>query len=227
MAQEIQADIAELQQFLQVAKRPIVRQCLEKQIAELKQKETSLGEPSTIKNATPSVVADPSIPAPMKVEKTNINILYSALSGYSWEQATDSVKILVSLEQVGTLAPGNVQVEFRTTTVDVKVHGLNNQNYRFSKILNEIKPEESSYTIKANRIILNLKKKESGNWEKLEPKKEKIKKPELNDKDPNAGIMELMKNMYEEGDDEMKRTIAKAWTESRDKKGSTGLDPTA
>ena len=26
-----------------------------------------------------------------------------------------------------------------------------------------------------------------------------------------------MKQMYEDGDDEMKRTIAKAWTESRDK----------
>lgn len=30
--------------------------------------------------------------------------------------------------------------------------------------------------------------------------------------------MNLMKQMYEEGDDEMKRTIAKAWTEARDKK---------
>ena len=29
--------------------------------------------------------------------------------------------------------------------------------------------------------------------------------------------MTLMKQMYEDGDDEMKRTIAKAWTESRDK----------
>lgn len=29
--------------------------------------------------------------------------------------------------------------------------------------------------------------------------------------------MNLMKKMYEEGDDEMKRTIAKAWTESREK----------
>ena len=28
-----------------------------------------------------------------------------------------------------------------------------------------------------------------------------------------------MKQMYEDGDDEMKRTIAKAWTESRDKQG--------
>ena len=35
-----------------------------------------------------------------------------------------------------------------------------------------------------------------------------------------------MKKMYEEGDDEMKRTISKAFTESREKsmKGETGLD---
>jgi calcyclin binding protein len=38
--------------------------------------------------------------------------------------------------------------------------------------------------------------------------------------------MTLMKKMYEEGDDEMKRTIAKAWTENRDKQqnGNMGLD---
>jgi len=30
--------------------------------------------------------------------------------------------------------------------------------------------------------------------------------------------MNMMKKMYDDGDDEMKRTIAKAWTESRDKK---------
>jgi calcyclin binding protein len=32
--------------------------------------------------------------------------------------------------------------------------------------------------------------------------------------------MDLMKNLYEGGDEEMKRTIAKAWTESRDKQGA-------
>lgn len=31
--------------------------------------------------------------------------------------------------------------------------------------------------------------------------------------------MNLMKKMYDEGDDDMKRTIAKAWTESREKQG--------
>ena len=38
--------------------------------------------------------------------------------------------------------------------------------------------------------------------------------------DPSAGLMTMMKQMYEEGDDEMKRTIAKAWTESRDKQSN-------
>lgn len=44
------------------------------------------------------------------------------------------------------------------------------------------------------------------------------------DENPQAGIMKMMKQMYDDGDDEMKRTIAKAWTESRDKQ-ATGENP--
>ena len=35
--------------------------------------------------------------------------------------------------------------------------------------------------------------------------------------DPQEGLMSLMKKMYDEGDDEMKRTISKAFSESREK----------
>jgi calcyclin binding protein len=41
--------------------------------------------------------------------------------------------------------------------------------------------------------------------------------------DPQDGLMSLMKKMYEDGDDEMKRTISKAFTESREKKGMGGM----
>ena len=37
--------------------------------------------------------------------------------------------------------------------------------------------------------------------------------------DPSAGMMNMMKKMYEDGDDNMKRTIAEAWTKANDKKG--------
>ena len=35
-----------------------------------------------------------------------------------------------------------------------------------------------------------------------------------------AGIMNMLKQIYEEGDDDMKRTINKAWTESNSKRNS-------
>ena len=40
--------------------------------------------------------------------------------------------------------------------------------------------------------------------------------------DPSQGLMKLMKQMYDEGDDEMKRTIAKAWHESQEKREKEG-----
>lgn len=42
---------------------------------------------------------------------------------------------------------------------------------------------------------------------------------DTNDGDPSANLMNMMQKLYDEGDDEMKRTISKAWSESRDKNG--------
>lgn len=40
--------------------------------------------------------------------------------------------------------------------------------------------------------------------------------------DPQESLMNMMKQMYEEGDDDMKRTLRKAWHEAQAKKGSGG-----
>ncbi len=45
------------------------------------------------------------------------------------------------------------------------------------------------------------------------------------DEDPSASLMKMMKQMYDEGDDEMKRTIKKAWCESQEKKRGGGDGP--
>jgi calcyclin binding protein len=51
-------------------------------------------------------------------------------------------------------------------------------------------------------------------------KEDKFKTDKKEDfSDPNASIMNMMKKMYEEGDDTMKKTIAEAWTKSKDNKG--------
>ena len=46
---------------------------------------------------------------------------------------------------------------------------------------------------------------------------EKQKKADTK-KDPSAGIMDMMRDMYEDGDEDMKAMLNKAWAESNDKK---------
>ncbi len=69
-------------------------------------------------------------------------------------------------------------------------------------------------------ISVFLAKSEPGKkWSDLRPEQpSKFSAPKADaEADPQSSLMNMMKQMYEEGDDEMKRTIAKAWTESRDK----------
>lgn len=73
-------------------------------------------------------------------------------------------------------------------------------------------------------VILAAKEKEE-NWSHVtqyEKKASDSKKlvPDKPDEsiDPSESLMSMMKKMYDQGDDEMKRIIAKAWTEGQEKK---------
>lgn len=69
---------------------------------------------------------------------------------------------------------------------------------------------------------MRLVKRESNPWPQLEHKNQSIKEDKPanpNEKsDPQASMMNMMKDMYDKGDDEMKRNIQKAWFESQNKK---------
>ncbi|EHB07996.1 Calcyclin-binding protein [Heterocephalus glaber] len=71
------------------------------------------------------------------------------------------------------------------------------------------------------------KKVENMQWEYLTQAekdcKEKEKPSYDAETDPSEGLMNVLKTIYEDGDDDMKRTINKAWVESRKKqaKGDT------
>ena len=70
-------------------------------------------------------------------------------------------------------------------------------------------------------VTILLRKIKPETWSCVTEKEHKIKeknKPKFDEKaDPQESLMTMMKKMYEEGDDEMKRTIGKAFTESREK----------
>jgi calcyclin binding protein len=75
-------------------------------------------------------------------------------------------------------------------------------------------------------IVVMLRKTSSESWGFLTEKEASLKKkddfkPDLGaDADPQQGLMNLMKKMYDDGDDEMKRTISKAFVEGREKQQS-------
>ncbi|XP_046543383.1 calcyclin-binding protein-like [Haliotis rubra] len=107
--------------------------------------------------------------------------------------------------------------------VRLLVKGLNNKSHELfiARLCEEITPDNSYHKVKTDCVLLMMKKSSSITWAyvtEAEKKAKGVKKPPIDDKeDPNASLMKMMQNMYEDGDDDMKRTIAKAWTEGRDK----------
>ncbi|THU51116.1 hypothetical protein C4D60_Mb06t27640 [Musa balbisiana] len=131
-------------------------------------------------------------------------------------------KIYISIEDA---EQEKVDTVFKPMSVDIKFHDIHGKNYRFAipKLNKEILPEKCKLVVKPNKVIVTLVKGSKGNWLDLHLKEDKLKPNLDKDKDPMAGIMDLMKNMYEEGDDEMKRTIAKAWSDARSGKTADPL----
>ncbi|KAL1321245.1 hypothetical protein HN51_065970 [Arachis hypogaea] len=206
MAEELSLDLEELRHLHSIAKRPRTLSILSNEICNLEKlsSEASSGKASQIPAPISTATRVPSEAA----------IHYSPLASFSWDQDNDKVKIYVSLEGVDE---SKIQSEFKPTSFDVKFHDILGKNYRCAipKLHNEIVPEKCKILVKPTRVVITLVKASKGNWMDLHLKEDKLKPNLDKEKDPMAGIMDLMKNMYEEGDDEMKKTIAKAWTDAR------------
>ncbi|KAL5997581.1 hypothetical protein ACLOJK_008511 [Asimina triloba] len=213
MADEVSLDLEELRHLQSIAKRPRILSLISSEIRNL-EKASAPAPPSETKPpaATPSqnyVTATPSLN-------------YVTLGSFSWDQDSDKIKIYVSLEGV---EQEKIETVFKPTSMDIKFHDVQGKNYRCAipKFNKEIVPDQCKVVVKPNRVIVTLVKASKGNWLDLHFKEDKMKSNLDKEKDPMAGIMDLMKNMYEEGDDEMKRTIAKAWTDARSGKAADPL----
>lgn len=148
----------------------------------------------------------------------------SKIINYAWDQSDKFLKIYVTLNGVHNYPVENTTVEYGPKSVELQVltPDMKNNVFTIKNLLHEIAPSESYHKIKSDMVVLYLKKVSSQNWSYVTESEKKAKEPKTprfdREEDPDVSLMNLMKQMYEEGDDEMKRTIAKAWTEARDKK---------
>ncbi|KAJ0018740.1 hypothetical protein Pint_09963 [Pistacia integerrima] len=214
MAEELALDLEELRQLQSIAKRPRVVSFIDSEIRNLEKLSKQAADVPVSQTPTP-------IPAPVKVPY-NPAPSYVTLASFSWDQDNEKVKIYISLEGV---EQDKMETDFKQMSFDVKFHDVKGKNYRLTipKLNHEIVPEKCKVVVKPARVIITLIKASKGNWLDLHFKEDKLKPNLDKERDPMGGIMDLMKNMYEEGDEEMKRTIAKAWTDARSGKTANPL----
>ncbi|CAN6882135.1 unnamed protein product, partial [Brassica oleracea] len=218
MAEEVVLDLEELRQLQNIAKRPRVLNLISSEICNLEK----LRESASVSNAKPEV--EPAVPVPVSssVKPVSPAANYATLGTFSWDQDNEKVKVYISLEGVDE---DKVEAEFKPMSLDVKIHDLQGKNYRCAipKLHKEIVPEKCKVLVKPKRIVVTMFKSSRGNWMDIHYKEDKIKPSLEKEKDPMAGIMDMMKNMYEGGDEEMKKAIAKAWTDARSGKAGDSL----
>lgn len=157
------------------------------------------------------------------------------LNEYAFDQSDKYVKIFVTLKDAQKLQETDVTTNFTLHSMRLSVINLNDKDYSLTikNLLHEINVEKSYSKIKTDMIAIYLKKqKECLNWEYLTSIEKKLKDAkdstykkglDVDEEDPSAGLMNLMKKMYDEGDTSTKQMIAKTWSESMNKQ-RTGAD---
>ena len=132
---------------------------------------------------------------------------------------SETISVFVDLEGVGAVKQ-NCDIKFTKTSFDFQVIGLGGKNYRLLKdnLEKDIVPEASKIIVKKDKIVIKLQKVKGEysfeHWNNLTAKKPR----EADDgkkKDPNASLMDMMKDMYDSGDENMKKVIGEAMLKSQ------------
>ncbi|XP_077274242.1 calcyclin-binding protein [Temnothorax americanus] len=213
-ADEMRLDIEELNSLLEKANRQRNKDTLMLEIRKLQMAMTKLEQKDTSVKVTA-----PSLNAAQKCYEVKLN-------NYGWDQTSTTMKIYITLNNVHQLPKEAIVCGFTERSLDLRVFGLDNKNYHLpiNNLCAEIDTEKSTFKVKTDMVVVLLAKKIARDWSHVTLVEKRIKDakspsmPELGeDNDPSASLMNLMKKMYQDGDDEMKKTIAKAWTENQEK----------
>ncbi|KAH9426730.1 calcyclin-binding protein [Dermatophagoides pteronyssinus] len=145
------------------------------------------------------------------------------ITNYMWDQSDEHIKIYIELNKTDKIENGEIRLEFSSDTKFTCIFG----KYRFTlgRLFKPLDQTKSKAIItKSNRLVITLHKVKSEHWSSLQSTtgttpKLMDDKPEIDSDDPQKSLMNLMKKMYDDGDDDMKRTIAKSWYESQNKQG--------
>jgi len=209
--------IEDLQQLMQRAQRPRVQQFLQRCIGQLSQ-------PAAADPAKPAAAAGIQIGKQTVVRESRSQ--YVSIESFGWDQEGSKVFIYITSGVEGVIK-SQVKCEFSSNSFDLQVCGLNGKNYRLLKqpLEHDVITEKCKFVVKKNRITITLHKTEGkygpDHWTGITAKKgaqKKEDKPSESD-DPSASIMNMMKELYDDGDETTRKLIGEAML-----KNQTGED---
>ncbi|XP_026192641.1 calcyclin-binding protein [Cyclospora cayetanensis] len=203
--EEMRLDLEELASFLKTSKRASVSRLLSEQCQRLRDQIQEIER-----------IQESAAQAPLSVE------VFNTIDRFAWDQTPQFVKVYVELEGLASVRPEEASAHFEEHSAEFVVRNLKQKNYslKFQPLHAPIDVKKSNFSIKRNTATLRLAKLRPGeHWESIAKiaHQNVIPKPDLSS-DPSQSIMSMMKSLYDQGDSEMKRTIAKAWTESQERK---------
>lgn len=184
--------------------------------------------PAPMPKTKPVPLAKPIAVAPM----TPSSVTYQSIDKFAFDGGSINdkfVTLYIPIPGVGSVPDKKEQItcDFKSASFDLIVRNLNGKSYRLikDKLEHDIIPEKSKYIVKADKIVVKLHKLETdvggvfSTWTKLTDPKWKEKK---NSKaDPTQGFKDMMKDLYESGDENMKKLIGESMV--RHKSGEVDL----
>ena len=155
-------------------------------------------------------------------KKTYDNL--KTVTNYAWDQVDEYVKLYLPLDE--QITQEKVKLNFSNPRSVVCIYGRN--KLTLNKLYADINKKESHCKVTKSKVILFLKKDSKKHWPSLIEKKdfkyEPEKEEEITSDKSSAGLGDLLKKLYNEGDDEMKRMISKAWYEAQNNKTELNVD---
>jgi len=213
------ADIAELTSLISAATRPAVKALLS---AALRTCAKPLPAAPSAPPAAAAAAAAAGAPA--------AGLERWATPRYSYEQDDTHVTLLIfDLPTMPPEVKAGVTCDIQASSVLLSIPhpgapgGAAGFRLLVEPLEKEINVAESSFKFKKTQVEVKLRKRTAWeHWTALMGKKRGGGGAVEAEKDPGAGLMDMMKDMYNDGTPEMKKVIAEAWEKSRAGGGSGG-----
>lgn len=251
-SEERYLDAEDIEKALPHLKRPTAKMQLESLVKKLRKEASALkvveatntGKTTTaaaeddVKKAVPEQApppaATPRAPVPATMPPPTPSVQFITIDPFSFDAGGSMdqfVTLYLPLPGVGSIPKENVKCIFGKDDFDCTIMDLKGKNYRLKKdnLEHDIVPDKSKFVVKANKVLVKLAKVkgEYGSydfWSKLtDPKKkEKEAKKKETSSNPMAGLNDLMREMYESGDDKTRKMIGETLLKQRN--GELGKD---